>query len=122
MELEWLGKFQYNETKVKELVSESSGNYMISVKRNNGKYRSIYVGQAENLQERLLEHLHDSETNDCLKNHVNDHDVYFRFCYVSGQSDRDDVERTLHKKYPCECNDVEPSGSVISITPPYTGN
>ena len=118
MKLTWHGKFLYTASKVEELVNNSAGNYMISVKLKSGEYRSIYVGQTTDLQGRLLDHLSNSETNTCLKKQKKYH-LEFRFCYVSDQKDRDDVEHTLYKKYTHECNDQEPPGSVISITFPY---
>jgi len=118
MELVWRGRFLYTVSEVEKLVGNSPGNYMISVKLKSGEYRSIYVGQATDLQGRLLAHLSNSETNTCLKNKKKSH-LEFQFCYVSDQKDRDDVEYTLYKKYTHECNDQEPPGYVISITSPY---
>lgn len=119
MKLTWYGKFLYTQSKVKKLVSNSPGNYMISVKFKSGKYRSIYVGQATKLQNRLLDHFSSLEKNTCLKKNVKEFYLAFRFCYVSVQKDRNNVEYTLYKKYPHECNDKVPTGSIIPITPPY---
>ena len=115
MELTWHGRFLYTVSNVEKLVGNSPGNYMISAKLKSGKYRSIYVGQTTDLQGRLLDHLSNSETNTCLKKQKKYH-LEFRFCYVSDQKDRDDVEYTLYKKYPHECNDKIPTGSMIFIT------
>jgi len=118
MELTWHGYFLYAAPEVEEHVGNSPGNYMISIKLKSGKYGSIYVGQSTDLQGRLLHHLSNSETNTCLKKQKKYH-YEFQFCYVSDQKDRDDVQYTLYKKYPHECNDKIPTGSIISITPPY---
>jgi excinuclease UvrABC nuclease subunit len=119
MNLEWHGKFTFIEEKASSLVDTTGGNYMISVKLKNGNYRSIYVGKAENLQKRLLEHLSDKEKNKCLRDHVKDHTVVFRFCYVNSEENRSNVEHTLYHKYPHECNEKEPEGKIIEITALY---
>lgn len=119
MNLEWHGRFSFTKEKIISLVGTSGGNYMISVKLENEKYRSIYVGKTENLRTRLLEHISDNEDNICLSNHVEKYILEFRFCYVSSKDDRSNVEHTLYHKYPHECNEIEPEGKMIEITAPY---
>lgn len=119
MILEWHGLYDYNESMVKKLVMAKSGNYMISVGLKEGGYRSIYVGKAVNLEVRLLEHLSSNETNECLSNRVGEKALYFRYCYVDSEEDRNNVEYTLYKKYSPSCNKQEPSGKQMSITLPY---
>lgn len=119
MNLEWHGKFPFKKEQVSSLVGTTGGNYMISVKLESGKYRSIYVGKAENLKSRLLEHLSDKEPNKCLRDHVENYVIEFRFCYVNSENNRSDVEYTLYHDYPHECNEVEPEGKIIEITAPY---
>lgn len=119
MNLEWHGRFPFTKEKVNSLVATTGGNYMISVKLKDGKYRSIYVGKTEDLQSRLMEHLSDDEKNPCICKHVKDFVLEFRFCYVSSKDDRSNVEHTPYHQYPHECNQVEPEGKIIDITPPY---
>lgn len=119
MNLEWHGRFPFNKEEVTSQVTTKGGNYMISVKLKDGKFRSIYVGKTEDLQGRLLEHLSDSEKNPCLSKHVKEFVLQFRFCYVSSGEDRSNVEHTLYQNYPHECNEKEPEGKIIEITPPY---
>lgn len=119
MELEWSGRFSYDEQSVKKYVLKKPGNYMIMVKLKNENFRPIYVGKASNLEERLLEHLSYYEPNSCLKKHIKDHILVMRYCYVSSEIDRTNVEYTLYKNYSHECNQNIPEGREISITKPF---
>ncbi|MDE2589409.1 MAG: GIY-YIG nuclease family protein [Patescibacteria group bacterium] len=118
MDLEWHGRFSFTDEKVREVTeTDGGGNYMILVELKNGNYRPIYVGKAENLRKRLLEHF--SENGTCLKKHIEKYTLGMRFCYVGAEGDRKDVEHTLYHKYSHECNEKEPEGKIIEITPPY---
>lgn len=119
MELEWNGRFSYDEVTVKKCVMKKPGNYMIMVKLKNGNFRPIYVGKAIDLEGRLLEHLSNSEDNSCLKKHVKDHILGIRYCYVGSETDRQNIEYTLYKNYSHECNQNIPDGREISITKPF---
>ena len=119
MILEWHGLFDYNEEKVKKVVINKGGNYMISVGLTEGGYRPIYVGKSTQLETRLLEHLSTQEENECIRKRVNNNALYFRYCYVDSEDDRKNIEHTLYKKYSPSCNQQEPDGNQISITFPY---
>jgi len=41
MKLEWHGLFDYNDEKVKKVVIDKGGNYMISVELKEGGYRPV---------------------------------------------------------------------------------
>ena len=119
MELNWYGRFDYNEKKVKEEVTNKGGNYMISARLQNGKNRPIYVGKARYLEKRLLEHLSNGEENKCIKDSVRDNILYFRYCYVNNERDRKNIEYTLYKRYTPKCNKDVPEGNEIKINFPY---
>lgn len=62
MQITWSDFYSsYTETTVKNSVPEKAGIYLLWVKLTNGKWRCFYVGQADNLKTRLLQHLSDSE-------------------------------------------------------------
>lgn len=119
MELNWKGRYSYDETTVKKNVMNKSGNYMILVKQKNENYRPVYVGKTVDLEQRLLEHLSNSESNPCLKKHVKEHILGMRYCYVYSETDRQNVEYSLYKNYSHECNQNKPDGKEVSITSPY---
>lgn len=119
MKLDWHGLFDYYEETVKKVVSDTGGNYMISVGLKKGGYRPVYVGRTKHLETRLLKHLSNDEENKCIKNRVSDKALYFRYCYVNNQEDRKNIEYTLYNKYTPECNEIIPDGNEITITFPY---
>ncbi len=119
MKLEWFGRFEYIEDKVKELAEKHGGNYIILVKLKNENYRPIYVGKADNLQQRLLDHFSKKEPNPCLKEHMEKYTLGMRFCYVDSEDDRKNVEHTLYNHYSHECNEKEPEGKKIDINFPF---
>lgn len=119
LQLVWHGLYDYNSNNVENIVSNSSGNYMISVGLKEGGYRPIYVGKARELQTRLLDHLSSDETNKCLKERVGNKALYFRFCHASLEDDRQNIEHTLYKRYTPTCNQYIPEGQEIPITFPY---
>jgi len=58
----------YDERTVKRHVPAEAGTYLLWVKLKEGKkWRCFYVGQARNLEARLLQHLSSKEDNDCLR-------------------------------------------------------
>ena len=119
MKLEWYGFFAYCEENVKKMIIDKGGNYVISIGLQDGNYRPIYVGKTKYLKDRLLKHLSNDEENECIKGRVGNTALYFIYCYVSSQEDRENTEHTLYKKYIPECNKVVPEGKEITITFPY---
>lgn len=96
---EWSGKLLYTEETVKKCAPTSGGVYLLE------DSRVFYVGQSDNLERRLLEHLGSSEQNACIKRHIRDYTCYFYFTRISSQSDRDRIEQELISKYKPSCNE-----------------
>lgn len=109
MQLTWSGFYTpYSESNVNNYVPEKAGVYLLWVKLHNGKWTCFYVGQAENLKTRLLQHLSSSEKNDCIKTHVSTYTCGFEFALVGRQADRDGIEKFLYDYYKPECNNISP--------------
>lgn len=117
VELTWSDLFSYTIANIEKYVRMRGGVYMISL-QNSDRYIPIYVGQSQDLRERLLEHETTFEDNDCLADYIEHAVLVFRYCYVSA-ANRDNVEYTLCSKYDPECNDEIPSGTLVDITLPY---
>lgn len=115
MQLKWSDLNGFNENNVRNLVLIEGGVYRIYIKMTDGKYKVIYVGSAENLQKRLLEHLSTTEQNSKLKNMIERYITAFRFTYLSSESDRKNIEYTLFHHFKPECNENEPEGTYIDI-------
>lgn len=108
----------YNGTNVKSNAADSAGVYLLWVKLQNGKWRCFYVGKAENLKERLLDHLSTSESNTCVKNKAGEYVCGFEYALVAKKDDRSGVEKFLYDHYKPECNQTDPGGNPIAVNLP----
>jgi len=117
--LAWNGYYNYNKEKLESVVPEDAGVYKLSVLLKNGNLRVFYVGQSENLKERLYDHLQDYESNDCIKGKVGKYICKFKFALLSKEDERDGAERALFLYYNPECNNeyAIPSGPDLEINP-----
>ena len=119
MKVTWLSFFTLNtEEKVKSKATESAGVYLLWVKLKNEKWRCFYAGQAKNIKQRLLDHLSDSEENECIKEKVSKYVCGFEYAIISKQDDRDGAEKYLYDHYKPKCNKVDPGGKPIEINLP----
>lgn len=120
LQLEWQGYYPYNEANVQKYAPTSGGVYKIGIKQKDGKLAVRYVGQANDLDRRLKEHLDlDNEQNGCLAERLRKYHAEFAFAKVGIQSDRDGVEKALYDYYEPACNDEDaiPNGPGIEINP-----
>jgi excinuclease UvrABC nuclease subunit len=88
-----------------ELIPQTGGVYRVL--RNDGepeKYTRIYVGKADDLRRRFLEHLAASEPNTTLNGNLYNYECYFRFVLLSREEDRTNVEQKLLAEFVPECN------------------
>lgn len=108
MNISWSGFYTYSEANVKINAPEKAGIYLLWVELNDSKWKCFYVGQAGNLKKRLLEHLSDSEENECIKNKVKKYSCGYEFAVIGKQADRDGIEKYLYEKYKPECNKISP--------------
>ncbi len=106
--------YHFNEELVKEVVPEKEGIYRLS----NFTEGVFYVGQSDNLQRRLLEHLSDKEENPCIKERLNV-ESHLRFALLEGEKERLCAESFMYhyfkKEKECACNDKEPSEKQCEI-------
>lgn len=113
----------YSEKEVRRVVPTSGGVYALWVKYNSGQWKCFYVGRAENLETRLLDHLSDNEPDKCIKNNVG-YICGFQWIEVTTQDERKNVEKYLFDQMTTECNDNDPGGTPRKIdlppTPPNT--
>ena len=117
LHLNWKGYYSYTSTNVNSYVSKKAGVYKLLDKLKSGKLWPFYVGQALDLNDRLNNHLRDSEKNDCIKDKVKEYECYFKFALLPSGDDRDGAERALYIHYESECNDPDaiPSGPDIEV-------
>lgn len=108
MNLDWIGPHRLTDENVTKYVSAEPGVYRLSVEQTNGEKRIVYVGQSKNLEDRQNQYLNYETKNECLLNHLKNHNCYFKVARVDYADDRDGAERALydHFKGP-ECNDKD---------------
>lgn len=99
----------YNEDNVKTHVPEKGGVYIISVKLKNGGYKVVYVGQSVDLKKRLLEHLRESEPNECLRTNVDKYYTVYKWIEIPTSNGRDNEEKYQINELNPTCNIKRPS-------------
>lgn len=118
LNLEWKGYYDYTSDNVQKYAPTKGGVYKIAIKQKDGTSKVRYVGQANDLDRRLKEHLDlDNEQNECLKERLKKYSARCSFAEVSLQSDRDGCELALYNHYEPVCNDPNaiPNGPVLEI-------
>ncbi len=97
------------------IIPELSGVYRLSYQSSDGNIYVFYVGQADNLRQRINEHTSNSETNLCIKRMLLNFKCFVRYARVDNPNVRDGAERFLYGHYSPSCNSIEPSGSRLVI-------
>lgn len=116
MQVTWTELIPLDQTGVNRIKDNTAGVYRIShYDQNKNSYYIHYVGQAENLKERLEQHLSGSETNSCCNNFLKNSKCYFRACAISSQNNRDGAEVALYEKYKPTCVERIPDVGSIQI-------
>jgi len=99
----WSNRNSYSKANVQKYVPLTSGVYRLIYKTGD-KYYVFYVGQSNNLERRLLEHLSSGEEDLCIKRHLRDYECFFRFVEISSLNERNRVEREQIEEYTPSCN------------------
>lgn len=100
---EWSSRHSYTEANVRKYAPTRGGVYRL-INKSGDKHYVFYVGQSDNLERRLLEHLSRSEPDACIKRYLRDYDCSFRFIEISSSSERDKVEQEQIDEYNPDCN------------------
>jgi len=114
LKLSWSSVLEYTESNVLRYAPKEGGVYRLSYKSGD-KLPMFYVGQASDLEERLLRHLSATEPDDCIRRHVRDYKCYFRYAKIASIQNRNCAERALYDEYKPTCNTVAPPGPPCDI-------
>ena len=88
-----------------QAVTESGGVYKVLRDDGvSGKYSRVYVGKAENLRKRYLEHLSQNEPNRCLLSNLQSRICYFRYTIITNEAGRQSLESQMLSEGKYECN------------------
>jgi excinuclease UvrABC nuclease subunit len=110
--LTWTKLTKLNEPLIKELKDGIPGVYRLSYKAAEDNYYVFYVGQADDIKQRLLQHISSYETNECIKDHFRTKECFFRYAKIIKDYIRDATERKVYKEYGPKCNYQEPQGRL----------
>ena len=108
--LTWTKLTELSDSSVKKLADNLAGVYRFSYKSDDDNYYIFYVGKAEDIKGRLLEHLSSAEKNVCIKNYLASKKCFFRYAKITKTYIRDAVEKQMYKQYEPSCNEIEPEG------------
>ena len=117
--LTWTKRTALTEEIINNIPTNKSGIYRLTYKSNDGNYYVFYVGQAEDIRQRLLDHLSVSEENECIKDHLRTKECFFRYTVITRKAVRDATERLAFLEYKPTCNYQEPVGNdniLVNLT------
>lgn len=97
------------------LLPNFPGVYRLSYRDDNGSIYVFYVGQAENLRDRINQHLSVNEENIGIKSKLSNRTCYMRYARVNNPSVRNGAELFLYHHYSPSANLIEPTGPTINI-------
>jgi hypothetical protein len=106
--IDWSKLIPLTEDSISKL-DNNGGVYRISKKADDGKFYVFFVGSAENVKEKLLSHISDTEENLRLKNYINQGgDLSFRWAPISERNIQSAIEKQMYNLYLPSCNLEEP--------------
>lgn len=96
-------------------LPEVAGVYRLSYKSSDGNIYVFYVGQAENIKDRVRFHFSRGEENLCIKDKLTKFTCYIRYARIDNSNVRNGAEKFLYNHYNPTCNLITPMGSDILI-------
>ena len=112
--LTW-SSLQLLESSIIDNLPQEAGVYRLSYKSADGPYYVFYVGQADNIRERLTQHLNGINTNPCVTTYIKNLKCYFVYTLIAESNLRKDIERTNYDHFKPKCNVQMPAGNFIDI-------
>jgi len=88
---------------VRNEAPSTPGLYLLLFETPTG-YEVFYVGQANNLKRRLLEHLGQHEQNPCIKKYLYSYDCYYHCIELRSRQFLSTFECELIRTYRPSCN------------------
>jgi excinuclease UvrABC nuclease subunit len=116
MDITWSFFYMLTRENVRKYVPPSAGVYLLFAKPGCQTWMCYYAGQADDLGNRLSEHLSDVGPDPCLMQKMTA--SAFRFAEIEAKRDRNGVERFLYDRYKPECNKAVPGAAPIKVNLP----
>lgn len=108
--LTWTILTELTDTEINNLEDDIAGVYRLSYESENGEYYVFYVGQSDNIKNRLSQHKSQNEENVCIRNFLSTKKCFFRYALITKPYIRDAAEKQMYKHFEPSCNGKEPSG------------
>lgn len=109
----------YTDSEVRRYAPTNAGIYLLWVKYKSGRWNCFYVGKADGIESRLLNHLNAAEPNTCIKDNVK-YKCGFMWIEITTEPERSGVEKYLYDTLKPECNQIDPEGRPLKIPLPST--
>ena len=115
LQLAWSDMLRCDAHSVSLKVERRGGVYKLLSRRKSKKFEPFYVGEADDLQEVLLNHLKSGESNKCIRDTLRTGDCKFRFAYLESAESRRGAELFMLHHYKGLCNETMPDGEPLDI-------
>ncbi len=115
MEINWSRLMLFNANEVQHEAEARPAVYRLSTKLADGELYVFYVGEADNLREKLYKHLGEDEEDSCIKKNVHYNICYLKFAYVADPEKRKGVFKFVYDKFKPECNKAPPPGQPLEV-------
>lgn len=102
--LNWSSPRRYMREDIQRFSTEKAGIYLIYAERANAYKQLVYVGQADNIKTRLLEHISENEKNEILKRILSHEVCYYSYAEVPLPNKRNSIENFIYNKCHPEAN------------------
>ncbi len=103
LQIEWYGYFPFEERVIRNKVYDRAGIYKISKKHKDGSLKPFFIGHADGIKMKLLEHV-TSTDDSCVTRELKEGECQFRFAYLYTREDIIAVKKALCARYTPKCN------------------
>lgn len=115
MQLKWTERIPLTQSGINRIKAIAGVYRLINHNQADDRYCVYYVGQADDLKNRLAQHLSGHEVNNYCQKYLDNYVCYFRAAAISGQADRDGAEVALYNKFEPSCVERIPNVKPIEI-------
>ena len=97
-------KYEYTADNVKTYAPNSGGVYVLSHLKQEQPV-VFYVGQADDLEKKLMRHLSPVEPDPCVRTYIENYASFFSFIEIDSPAERVEVEQEQIQRLAPRCND-----------------
>lgn len=109
--INWNGVLSYKEENTYKIPEKAGVYEILEYNENTNKYIRRYVGSADNLHRRSIQHLSSEEENGNIRNGVRKYICGFDYALIENEYNYLDAEQGLYDKHVYSWNQKRPEGS-----------